>query len=568
MPMNMNWTIGKKLAAGFALALVLLLVVGVAAYWNIGLLVYNASMVAHTHKILEDLEAIASLLKDAETGQRGYLLTGQDSYLEPYRAGRKDVYLKIREVKNLTEDNQNQQQRLQALEPLIGDKLAELQATIDSRKKSDGFNALLLAFLEGKADAPKDAELRRQGEGFAAALNLVMTDKGKRIMDDIRRVLEEMSEEEKKLLDRRSREQEAAVQATKIIIVGVSLVSFLLLSAVGLFLTRTITRPLAAVMDMSRKIMDGNLRQDKLTVTTNDEIGRLAATFNNMLDSLRDLAVRTLQVTQSLNAATAQILASTQQQAASTKEQAATVQQITATMEEVGQSGAQITQKAKQVATAAEAASTASNEGLRAVQDTTRTMGSIREQVEEVAGNIVALSEKTLAVGETIATVNDIAERSNLLALNAAIEAAGAGEHGSRFSVVASEMKNLADQAKDSTVQVRTTLGDIQKGITSSVMFTEEAVKRVEAGKKQAEVAEQTIRQMSRMTLESIQAFEQIIGASSQQQIGFDQVTQGMKDIRQAAGQTAAATVQLEKAMANLDTLSKELKQTVGRYQV
>jgi methyl-accepting chemotaxis protein len=202
------------------------------------------------------------------------------------------------------------------------------------------------------------------------------------------------------------------------------------------------------------------------------------------------------------------------------------------------------------------------------VQDTNRTMTTIREQVEEVAGNVVALSEKTQAVGEIIATVNDIAERSNLLALNAAIEAAAAGEQGNRFSVVANEMKNLADQAKDSTVQVRTILGDIQKGINSSVLFTEEAVKRVEAGKQQADVAEQTIRQMAQTTLESVQAFEQIIGAGNQQQIGFEQVAQGMKDIREAARQTATATAQLEQAVGNLNGLSQELKKAVGRYQL
>ena len=129
-------------------------------------------------------------------------------------------------------------------------------------------------------------------------------------------------------------------------------------------------------------------------------------------------------------------------------------------------------------------------------------------------------------------------------------------------------MKNLADQAKESTVQVRTILGDIQKGINSSVMLTEEAVKRAESGKQQADVTEQTIRQMARTTLDSVQAFEQIIGAGNQQQIGFEQVAQGMKDIRQAASQTAAATAQLEKAVANLNALSQELQQAVGRYQL
>src|SRR5207253_3218723 len=149
-------------------------------------------------------------------------------------------------------------------------------------------------------------------------------------------------------------------------------------------------------------------------------------------------------------------------------------------MEEVGRSGAQIQERAKQVAASAEATSSASTSGLQAVRDTAQTMEAIRDQVEQVAENVAALSVKTQAVGDIIATVNDIAERSNLLALNAAIEAAGAGEQGARFSVVANEMKNLADQAKESTVQVRNILGDIQKGINSTVMVTEEAVKRVE----------------------------------------------------------------------------------------
>lgn len=363
---------------------------------------------------------------------------------------------------------------------------------------------------------------------------------------------------------------QSAQRATQSILIFavVSILAILLSLALVVFLNRIIASPLKDISAAARRIAEGNLQGQKLPVASKDEIGQLADVFNHMLVSLKDLTGQTLVITQNLNAASAEIMASTQEQAASTKEQAATVQEITTTMEEVNQSGTQISQKAKQVAAAAEATSAASNAGLQAVQETTRTMTAIREQVEEVSENIVALSEKTQAVGEIIATVNDIAERSNLLALNAAIEAAAVGEQGNRFSVVANEMKNLADQAKDSTVQVRTILGDIQKGINSSVMLTEEGVKRVETGKQQADVTEQTIRQMAKTTLDSIQAFEQIIGAGNQQQIGFEQVAQGMKDIRQAAGQTAAATAQLEKAVANLNGLSQELKKAVGRYQI
>jgi methyl-accepting chemotaxis protein len=129
-------------------------------------------------------------------------------------------------------------------------------------------------------------------------------------------------------------------------------------------------------------------------------------------------------------------------------------------------------------------------------------------------------------------------------------------------------MRNLAQRAKESTVQVGSILGEIQRGINGTVMLTEEAVKRSDSGKQQAEITEQTIHQMTRTTVESVHAFQQIIGATSQQQIGFDQVTQGMRDIRQASEQTAIGTAQLEKALANLNELSLQLRTAVSRYQV
>ena len=171
----------------------------------------------------------------------------------------------------------------------------------------------------------------------------------------------------------------------------------------------------------------------------------------------------------------------------------------------------------------------------------------------------MALSEKTQAVGEIISTVNDISERTHLLALNAAIEAAAAGENGRSFAVVASEMKVLADQAKDATLQVRSILGDIQRGINSSVMLTEEAVKRVTAGKERTDTTQATITEISSRVQESVQTFQQIVASTNQQQLGIEQVTGALQNIRQASQQTAAGTRQLETAAANLSNLSQQL---------
>jgi len=270
-------------------------------------------------------------------------------------------------------------------------------------------------------------------------------------------------------------------------------------------------------------------------------------------------------VIRSLTSTSSEILAASQEQTATAKEQAASTQEINTTVEELAKSGTEIADRAKQVGTAAEAASSAGASGLEVVRQATQGMEAIQGQVEELAENIVVLSERTQAVGEIISTVNGIAEQSNLLALNASIEAVAAGEEGSRFSVVANEMKNLADQAKESTVQVRSILEEIQKGINTSVMLTEEAVKRVDTGKEQASMTEETMRELANATQESGQAFQQIVGGTSQQQIGIGQVTEGMKDVRQGAEQVSAGSAQLEEAAADLNALGEQLRELVER---
>ncbi len=101
-------------------------------------------------------------------------------------------------------------------------------------------------------------------------------------------------------------------------------------------------------------------------------------------------------------------------------------------------------------------------------------MGTVREQTGSIAESILTLAEQAQAIGEIIATVNDIAEQTNVLSLNAAIEASRAGEQGKGFSVVAGEVKALADQSKKATAQVRQILGEIQKATNAAVMVTEQ----------------------------------------------------------------------------------------------
>ncbi len=327
-----------------------------------------------------------------------------------------------------------------------------------------------------------------------------------------------------------------------------------------------VVRPLEDVMHFAERVGDGDL-SGTLATKGDDEIARLGRTLNGMVAGLADLARTNRAATADLNAAAAEIRASAQQQAASVEEQFAAVQETAATVDEITHSGAQIGKRAGEVIATAQSTAQTSRAGLRAVADTARAMEAIREQAEAVAGNIVALSEKTQAIGDIITTVNDISERTHLLALNAAIEAAAAGDSGRSFAVVASEMKLLADQAKAATGQVRTILGEIQRGINTSVMLTEEAVKRAAAGKARSDTTQRTIEEITAKVEESVQTFQQIVASTNQQQLGIEQVMGALQNIRQASQQTAAGTREVEAASANLTELAQALMTLAERYR-
>lgn len=298
------------------------------------------------------------------------------------------------------------------------------------------------------------------------------------------------------------------------------------------------------------------------------ELARMGAHLNAMRQALRQVATQTRAAAENVNAATGQIRASAQEQAAASAQQLSAIEQTTATLTEITQSGAQITRRAQDVERNAKGAAALSEEGLRAVVATVQAMDSIREQVESVATTILRLSERTQAIGEIILTVTTIAERSHLLALNASIEAAAAGEHGRTFSVVAGEIKRLADQARDATLRVRDNLGEIQQGITNSVMLAEEAAKRVEAGRSQTQSTDRTIRDMAGAIQESVLAFQQIVAATNQHHIGLEQVMQALGSVRQAASQTSLSTSELEGAATNLNSLSEALVDAVRMYRL
>jgi methyl-accepting chemotaxis protein len=194
-------------------------------------------------------------------------------------------------------------------------------------------------------------------------------------------------------------------------------------------------------------------------------------------------------------------------------------------------------------------------------------MSAIEQQMRSIGESIEQVGQQSHAIAKIVASVNELAEQSNLLAVNAAVEAARAGEHGRGFAIVAQEVRSLADQSKQATSQVRVILNDIQKAVLAAVRATEQGHKAVNAGIKQSTEAGNALGTLAASVEETAQAAVQIAASSQQQVAGVEQVALAMENIKQASAKNAEGTRNTERAATNLRELSQTLKQLVGRIK-
>ena len=345
-------------------------------------------------------------------------------------------------------------------------------------------------------------------------------------------------------------------------------VAVALTAALAWLLTRSIVKPLSAVIGSAQTVAGGNLGADFVADNSRDEVGIMSRTFAAMVASLRAQAIELRDGVNLLAAASSQISSTASELASSASETASSVSETTVTVEEVKQTAQVSMERAREVSGSAQRTLAVARSGEQTVEATASGMQNIREQMEHIAHSILSLSEQSRTIGEIISSVDDIAEQSNLLAVNAAIEAAKAGEQGKGFAVVAREVKNLAEGSRQATRQVRTILGDIQKATGNAVMATEQGNKAVDAGMARSVEVREALKSLAASIAEATQMAIQITAANQQQYAGVDQVTQAMANIREASRQNLDAARQLEDAARDIDSLSRRLKETTGKYRL
>jgi methyl-accepting chemotaxis protein len=286
----------------------------------------------------------------------------------------------------------------------------------------------------------------------------------------------------------------------------------------------------------------------------------------NMIQNLKQLIGEIKNQAASLTTSSETILNSVSEVTAHSEETAASITETTTSVEELKQTAHLANERAQEVVANSKETIQIVNTNEKLLEATMGEMKQISEKMYTISEGIVKLSEHGKAIGNIIDTVNDLSEQSNLLAVNAAIEAAKAGEHGKNFTVVAQEIRLLAEQSKNATVQVRSILNEIQNSTSQAVLATEQGTKAVEKGVKQSAETNQSMQALSVSVSRMIQAANQISISCQQQFIGTEQMTIAMDQISKASSKLVEHMQEIESAVNSLNSIGSNFKGMTDQY--
>jgi methyl-accepting chemotaxis protein len=359
---------------------------------------------------------------------------------------------------------------------------------------------------------------------------------------------------------------------------------------------RRISKPILAISVAAEQVATGDLRIEDIQVKSRDEVGSLAAAFNQMIRNLRDL-LRNIGISSEQVAASAeQLTASAEQSSLATTHIATTIQDVaegsdrqmrsvteTVTMMHEMSSGVQqIASNAQSVSSSASRASDISQSGNQAVQTAVEQMQKISRTIDDLGLMIRGLGEQSNQIGNIVEVITGIAEQTNLLALNAAIEAARAGEQGRGFAVVADEVRKLAAQSSESAKQITELISSIQRETAKAVQSMDVGTKQFNEGIQTVTTAGHSFENIMRAVNDVANQIQEVSASTQQMSAGTEQVVQAVKTIELVAGESVASTQnvsaateeqlatmdEIASASAALSTMAAELQMSISKFKI
>ena len=562
-----NTRIAHKLALGFGAIVLIILVLLALAYNAFARQGVASAWDRHTLQVLLETNQLATSVVQVQNATRGFMLTGSENLAATVAPEDQRAHAHLERAMALTADNPAQQERLARLRPMLDNWMTDVIRPLIAKRRT----------LNQQVGATQ------QVASAADVLN------GARTVAAIRTLIDDISAEENRLLAARLAQSQSLQKTISALLLAGGGACVLLAALIGWALTRAVLAPVDTLMGAVADIAAGN-QGARAQVLSGDELGQVTLAFNNMAQAIQDnqateaaasSAMRTrvdlllgavsqaaagdltatlpaggddavgrmgqglqtmfenlrrllsnvqkagIQVTSSAT----EIAASARQQEATGIEQAQTSVEILATTREISANTAQLLKAMESATAVADYTTGATADAQNNLKRMDHTMGQMVAATDSINAKLAALSEKASNINSVLTTITKVADQTNILSLNAAIEAEKAGEAGRGFSVVATEIRRLADQTSLSTWDIEQMLKEMQSAVSASVMGMD----------KFSEEIRRSVGEVRQVGGQLSSVMDQVQKLAPQ----FDLVLEGMQSQAQGAAQIADTMLQL-----------------------
>ncbi|UVW27723.1 methyl-accepting chemotaxis protein [Massilia sp. H6] len=599
-----NLSIKTKLTLGLAAIVAILLFLLALAYDNSQKLADANRWDRHTLEVLAASNNIGTSVLEVQSAVRGFLLTGNEALIAPLNADYAQAKLHLATATRLTQDNPLQQDRMRQLATTLDGWMAQVILPQISLRRSQDNGA---------------------GRGDTAAIEAAVLN-GARTMASIRQQIADIAAEENRLMGVRS-QLSATLQENMTLLLTVGGGATIALAAlIGWLLIRALLAPLHSLNRTLGKIAAGD-QSARAYVGSSDELGRVAVELNRMAQAIQDgqakeqaatddlrakvdslLAVVSLAAAGNLNGkvtikgqdaigqlgqglatmfdnlrshlnnvqkagiqvttSATEIAASSKQQEATGIEQAQTSIEILSTTREISANTTQLLRTMEQATEVADFTTRATSDAQGNLKRMDATMQYMVEASDSINAKLAALSEKTSNINSVLVTITKVADQTNILSLNAAIEAEKAGDAGRGFSVVATEIRRLADQTSVSTWDIEQMVKEMQSAVSASVMgmdkFSEEIRRSVGEVRQVAEQLTTVMGHVQKLTPQ----FDLVLEGMQSQAVGASQISETMLQLSDATQQTVDSLKATSEAVRQLQYAAGDLQSSVATFSV